>query len=87
MGLPVVAFDTPVSREYLGERGVYVPPGDTLALAEALETLLDDPRGGMALGQQLRERATHYYLWPEAGKKILQIYREVCQEPRRRTPA
>jgi hypothetical protein len=31
----------------------------------------------MALGQQLRERATRYYLWPEAGKKILQVYREV----------
>jgi glycosyltransferase involved in cell wall biosynthesis len=87
MGLPVVAFDTPVSREYLGERGVYVPRGDTLALAEALETLLDDPKRGMALGQQLRERATHYYLWPEAGEKILQIYREICQEPQRRGPA
>jgi glycosyltransferase involved in cell wall biosynthesis len=87
MGLPVVAFDAPVSREYLGEQGVYVPLGDTLALARALEVLLDDPRKGMALGQQLRERATHYYLWPEAGEKILQVYREICQEPRRRTPA
>jgi glycosyltransferase involved in cell wall biosynthesis len=80
MGLPVVAFDTPVSQEYLGEQGVYVPLGDTLALAEALEALLDDPRRGMALGQQLRERATHYYLWPEAGEKILQVYREICGE-------
>jgi glycosyltransferase involved in cell wall biosynthesis len=77
MGLPVVAFDTPVSREYLGEQGVYVPLGDTLALAEALEALVDDPRRGMALGQQLRERATHYYPWPEAGEKILQIYQEI----------
>lgn len=81
MGLPVVAFDTAVSREYLGEQGVYVPLGDTLALSEALEALLDDPRRGMALGQQLRERATHYYPWPEAGEKILQVYREICQEP------
>jgi len=78
MSLPVVAFDTPVSREYLGEQGVYVPLGDTLALAEALAALLDDPRRGMALGQQLRERAIHYYLWPEAGEKILQVYREIC---------
>jgi len=78
MSLPVVAFDTPVSREYLGEQGVYVPLGDTLALAEALAALLDDPRRGMALGQQLRERAIHYYLWPEAGEKILRVYREIC---------
>jgi glycosyltransferase involved in cell wall biosynthesis len=87
MGLPVVAFDTPVSREYLGEQGVYAPPGDTLALAEALETLLDDPRKGMALGQQLRERAIHHYRWPEAGEKILQVYREIRQEPQRGMPA
>ena len=78
MGLPVVAFDTPVNREYLGKQGVYVPLGDTLALAEALEAFLDDPSRSMALGQQLRERATHYYLWPEAGDKILQVYREIC---------
>jgi glycosyltransferase involved in cell wall biosynthesis len=87
MGLPVVAFDTPVNREYLGERGVYVPPGGTVALAEALEALLDDPSKGMALGQQLRGRVTHYYLWPEAGEKILQVYREICggtSEPLRR---
>lgn len=79
MGLPVVAFDTPVSREYLGEQGVCVPLGDTLALAEALGALLDDPSRGRALGQQLRERATRYYLWPEAGEKILQVYREICE--------
>jgi glycosyltransferase involved in cell wall biosynthesis len=78
MGLPVVAFDTPVNREYLQEQGVYVPLGDTLALAEALEALLDDPRRGMALGQQSRERATRYYLWPEAGARILQVYRKIC---------
>jgi glycosyltransferase involved in cell wall biosynthesis len=82
MGLPVVAFDTPVSREYLGKQGVYVPLKDTLALAEALEALLDDPSRSIALAQQLRERAIHYYLWPEAGEKILQVYQEVCQEPR-----
>jgi glycosyltransferase involved in cell wall biosynthesis len=81
MGLPVVAFDTPVNREYLGEQGVYVPLGDTLALSKALESLLDDPSRGLALGQRLRERAIHDYPWPEAGKKILQIYREVCQKP------
>jgi glycosyltransferase involved in cell wall biosynthesis len=80
MGLPVVAFDTPVSREYLGEQGVYVPVGDTVAMAGALGALLDDPRRGAALGQQLRDRAIHDYVWPEAGENILQVYREICGE-------
>ena len=35
MAMPVVAFDTPVSREYMGEHGVYAPPGDVAAFAEA----------------------------------------------------
>jgi glycosyltransferase involved in cell wall biosynthesis len=80
MGLPVVAFDTPVSREYLGEQGVYVPLGDTLALARALGALLDDPRRGMVLGRQLRERAIHHYQWPEVGERIMQVYREMGGE-------
>ncbi len=29
MGLPTVAFDTPVSREYLGDLGIYATPGDS----------------------------------------------------------
>ncbi len=80
MGLPVVAFDTPVSQEYLGEQGVYAPVGDALALAKALEALLDNPTRSRELGRQLRERATRHYLWSEAGKKILQVYREICDE-------
>lgn len=80
MGLPVVAFDTPVSREYLGEQGIYVALGDTLAMAEALEALLHDPARGRELGQQLRERAIRHYLWSEAGDKILQIYGEIYGE-------
>ena len=43
MGLPTVAYETPVSRELLGERGTYAPPGDVAALAEALLSLLDEP--------------------------------------------
>ncbi|MBN1318072.1 MAG: glycosyltransferase family 4 protein, partial [Anaerolineales bacterium] len=33
MELPTVAFDTAVHREYLGDLGVYAPPGDTESLA------------------------------------------------------
>jgi hypothetical protein len=33
MGLPVVTFDTPVSREYLGEIGIYAAFGSVHELA------------------------------------------------------
>jgi len=74
MAMPVVAFDTPVSREYMGEHGVYAPPGDVAAFAEALIALLDDPQRAASLGQQLRQRAVDRYSWDWAGGQITNIY-------------
>ena len=44
-GLPVVASDLPVFREYLrpGRDALLVPPGDPESLAAALTSVLDDP--------------------------------------------
>lgn len=77
MALPVVAFDTPVSREYLGEHGVYVPPGDVQGFAEALISLLDDPTRADQTGQALRERVVKQYSWERAGRQILEVYKRV----------
>ena len=45
IGLPVVATDHGGSAEYLADgRGVLVPPGDALALAEGIRTALDAAR-------------------------------------------
>jgi glycosyltransferase involved in cell wall biosynthesis len=38
MGLPTVAFDMPVSREYLGDLGIYATPPDPRSLARACST-------------------------------------------------
>jgi glycosyltransferase involved in cell wall biosynthesis len=76
-GLPIVAFDVPVSREYLGDLGVYARPGDADALAEAICSLLSDENKMGELGQTLRERAKHNYSWEAAGKEIVDIY-ETC---------
>jgi glycosyltransferase involved in cell wall biosynthesis len=82
--LPTVTFDTPVSREYLGEGGVYAAPGDAADLARALGELLADPARGAALGQGLRQRAQERYSWAAAGHTILDIYRRVGARPNRR---
>ena len=39
MGLPIVAFDVPVSREYLGDLGVYARPGDASSLEQLIATV------------------------------------------------
>jgi len=93
MGLPVVAFDTPVSREYLGELGVYAPLGDAVAFADALVALLDDPVRRHNIGQALRERAIRLYSWDVAGRQIVEVYTRLLsgevpvREPHRRPVA
>lgn len=60
-GLPVVS--TPISGipEAIadGETGILVPPGDSEALAEALERLLEDPALRCRLGRAGQERVRH----------------------------
>jgi glycosyltransferase involved in cell wall biosynthesis len=74
MGLPTVAFDTPVSREYLGDAGVYARVGDTGDLARCLERLLDDATLSVELAARLRRRAQEQYDWSLSGRLILDAY-------------
>ena len=79
MGLPTVAFDVPVSREYLDSFGAYARPGDATSLAETLEALLTDTERAQVLGQGLRARALEHYSWAAAGEKIMDVYNSVCR--------
>jgi glycosyltransferase involved in cell wall biosynthesis len=76
MGLPTVAFDTPISREYLGTLGTYAAPvGDPMALADAIGSLLDAPGQLADIGRRLRERAGRHFSWDRAGRHLLKVYR------------
>ena len=74
MGLPTVAYETPVAREILGDLGVYAPPGDVAALARALETLLDHRQRRADLGPALRRRVAQEFTWEVAGRRLAGIY-------------
>ncbi|MBM2826307.1 MAG: glycosyl transferase group 1 [Dehalococcoidia bacterium] len=78
MGLPTVAFDTPVAHEILGEMGAYAKLGDVDDLAGQLETLLtdDDLSNGLASG--LRQRAMDQFSWDQAGQRLVDLYRSLC---------
>jgi glycosyltransferase involved in cell wall biosynthesis len=78
MGLPTVAFDLPVSREYLDGFGAYARPGDAASLAEALEAMLEDRKRAQDLGRRLRQRAVERYSWTLAGARIMDVYDQVC---------
>lgn len=77
LGQPVVAYDTPVHREYLSEWGVYAPEGNMIALAEAIADLLKDTTRRTVLGQHLRQRAAAVYSWQAASENIIALYQRL----------
>ena len=78
VGLPTVAFDTTVSREYLGADGVYARTGDHVSLARAIGSLLDDEEWAAAQGTKLRERAVKEYSWSGLLPQLHDIYSGVA---------
>jgi glycosyltransferase involved in cell wall biosynthesis len=77
MGLPIVTFDTPVSREFLGELGIYAAYGSAADLAAKIRRALDEPAWAGRLGALGRERAVRELSWERAGRQIESIYAEV----------
>jgi glycosyltransferase involved in cell wall biosynthesis len=74
MAQSIVAFDTPVHREYLADLGLYAPVGNTDAFASAIRQLIHNPDQRASLGLQLRQRAENEYNWRRAGQKIEDLY-------------
>jgi glycosyltransferase involved in cell wall biosynthesis len=74
-GLPVVAFDTPVHREYLGDLGLYAPSGDASRLAAVLAEAVVNPEC-TNLGAALRRRIVECFTWEHAAAQIEAVYAE-----------
>jgi glycosyltransferase involved in cell wall biosynthesis len=72
--LPTVAFDTPPSREILGDLGVYAPRGDVAALAGAIADLLEDPEASRQLGLKLRRRVQEHFSWQSTARQLVKAY-------------
>lgn len=75
VGLPTVAFDTPVAREYLGRYGLLAERGNVQSLAEKLLIALASPE----LGAPLRQRAVQQFSWRAAGETIVAAYTELAR--------
>jgi glycosyltransferase involved in cell wall biosynthesis len=85
--LPTVAFDTPVSREFLGEHGIYAATGNAAALAAAILQLVVAPEHGQALGSWLRTRVIERFSWEDSGARLLDIYDTVTARQTLQTKA
>jgi glycosyltransferase involved in cell wall biosynthesis len=86
MGLPVVTFDTLVSREYLGHLGIYARLGSAEDLAAKLRLALDRPEWAAHLGALGRERAVRELSWESAARQLEAIYDTALERQRTAPP-
>jgi glycosyltransferase involved in cell wall biosynthesis len=87
MALPTVAFDTEVSREYLGPWGIYARAGDIADLTRAILVGLNSE--SRPLGYRLRNQALKHYTWEKAGQLIVDLYDSClvgCPLPKSQSP-
>jgi glycosyltransferase involved in cell wall biosynthesis len=61
MGIPTVATDLATFRHHFTDAALrFVPGGDPVLLARAIEELVDDPEGTVAMGLEARRQAAAY---------------------------
>lgn len=77
-GRPLVASDLPGYRSVArdGQQGRLVPPGEPRALADAIDTLLDNPSLRRAMAAEGRRTAAGYD-WPVVAERIRGVYTSV----------
>jgi glycosyltransferase involved in cell wall biosynthesis len=80
MGLPVVTFDTPVSREILADAGMYAQLGNADDLADKLALVLEDCELASRLSSAGRTRAVTEFSWERAARQIEAIYAQVLAD-------
>jgi glycosyltransferase involved in cell wall biosynthesis len=78
-GLPVVATAVGGVPELVvhGETGLLVPPNDPLVLAQAINSLLDDPEGMRSMGARGRDTVRQRYTWDKVAERMTRYLREV----------
>jgi glycosyltransferase involved in cell wall biosynthesis len=74
-GLPVVCFDRPNNRDYLGEAGSYSREISGHGLAETISSLVDNLSEMKMKGELARKKSADYS-WDKSAQKISAIYEE-----------
>jgi glycosyltransferase involved in cell wall biosynthesis len=76
-GTPVVASACGALEEILGDAAWLVPPSDDVALAAALEHLVDDASARARLAEKGRQRAAQYS-WESCAEGLASLYHELA---------
>jgi len=78
-GIPVIASDFPLWREFLGDPpcGLLVNPLDPAAIADAIEFILTHPSEAEEMGRRGRRSVERRYNWATEEATLLQLYRRL----------
>ena len=76
-GVPVISTDGGALPEVVGDAGITVPKRDEIALANAIETLLEKPDLRQSLSKKGRARVLKLFSWELAAQDMSELYRRV----------
>ncbi|RII30142.1 MAG: glycosyltransferase family 1 protein [Geobacter sp.] len=78
-GLPVIAFDTPVNREVLGDTGIYARYADSGDMAKMIAALLSDHEARRQYSVDIREKAVNEHSWKSRSEKLVELYQDIVK--------
>lgn len=75
-GIPVIASNFPFWKVLVEDSriGVCVDPEDPVALANAIEQIIDDPRHAEEMGARGRQQVLEQYNWESEARKLNALY-------------
>ncbi len=73
-GVPVISSDGGALPEVVGDAGIVVPARDHLALADAIDTLLNNPKLQKKFSKAGIERVEKLFTWEDAVKQMVEVY-------------
>ncbi len=79
-GVPVISTNGGALPEVVGDAGVLVPVRDAEALAEAIDSLLQDPQRRATLGTAGRQRILEQFSWDVCARDMEAYYRKVIAD-------
>jgi len=81
MAKPIIASNVSDLPLVLEGCGRIVPPGDPVALAEAIEYVLNHPEESAAMGRAARRKCVNMYSREQTEQQLLEIIRQFDREP------